>query len=991
MARDMSALLSALLLLTSGWIAGAAVAGHNTTTVCDTGCDHTSIQDAIDATAAGETIEIGPGTYTEALSIPATKAGQTLSAAGEDQVTVDASASSSYGLEIAADDVTVEGLTLVGPADGFYGIHAADTPEDLTGLTIQEMTIRESASTELDLHAVQGATVSNVTLLGQGTGGNGLAVTDSHDVTVSNLTTSGNTWGGFAIYTSGSFVDIGTSGITLTGDNSIDEVNPVYLQGPEGTISDLDLQGYPIEIEYGSSPDFQFRQPDVDTARDAITTLSQDSRLDLATATIFQPSADTWHTVDGMQIGVALDGANADDTVLAHGGTYDEQVALDVGGLTLAGDDEATLTDGITVAADGITLANLRIEDPSHHGVESGGSIEDLTMDGLYISQASSAFRVANAHGLDGLTITDSTFEENKFGIYFAHHPYDGPGTDLAPVTNVLIEDTQFLDSERKGLYMETLDDAVLRNVVVSGVTSPSYGFNNGIDINLKADDYSDITIEDTVVEDVSKGDPFRGTDSFSSAIAIKARDDGGTYGSAPATLTGVTLDRVTVRDSFNGLRFGEPGVDYSEHEGPTDVTVRDSSFSGNTGYHLQALPGNLDIEAVLAENDFETSANVERAGGDRARTVWSTIGAAVDDADAAETVHVGDGIYDEHVTVDDPLTLVGPQAGEDARDRTGDEAVVSGIDLDAGDVTVDGFTFRSETCTGAGTGVETSGDHAGYTIVNNVIEGFSRGAEVRTSGQAETDIGYNAFVDNDCGQAAGLLSGFGPVGTMEDVRIHDNSFQGHTEGSASYAIQLVNSGTHSDVTIRNNTMQSSMVLCDARDLVIDGNEIQMDDPDSSTAIFVCGGVEDANITNNRLDGTERGLWFAPPIFSGETNSGFHVLDNVIVDNPTAGVQIAEDRYEGELVVQFNEIAGNGIGVDNQDAGLTVDASHNWWGSELGPTVANATDGLTGDRIEGSVDFAPFCLEPSCLINSNVHDSPAPHVAAGGQVSATLG
>lgn len=590
-------------MLTSVGVSGIAGAAGSTLDVCPSGCAYTSIQDAIDDAGTDDTVSVQAGTYTEVLSIPASKAGLTLSGAGDDLVTVDASASSSYGLDIQADDVTVEGLTIVGPSDGFYGIHAADTPEDLTGLTVQETTIRESASTELDLHAVTDATIRNVTLRGAGTGGNGLAVTDSHDVTVEDITTSGNTWGGFAIYTSGKFVEAGTSGITLTGTNSIAEANPVYIQIHEAAVSNLDIQGYPVELTYGNNPDFTFLQPSVTDALDAAVAFVASDRFDVDTAVVEDTRDGVLHVGDGMRVQAAVDAADVGDEILVHGGTYDESVSLPTDDLTLAAEDEATVTGTVTVDADGIEIVDLHVADAGLRGIVVDGSHEDLTLAGIEISGTLNGLWVGGTSGVDGLTVVDSTFEENRIAIYFQNDPnFVNDASDLGAVEDVLIRDTVMVDQLRKGLYAETLSDAVLDNVTVSGITSDTYGFNNGIDINLKAGDYSDILIQDSTIEGVSMGDPgnqWTGyVPAFSSAVAIKARDDPGSYDTHPATLHDVRIDNVVVRDSFNGLRVGEPGVDYDTNDAPTGVSIHESTFVDLDGFGLSNV-GNAVVDAA--------------------------------------------------------------------------------------------------------------------------------------------------------------------------------------------------------------------------------------------------------------------------------------------------------------------------------------------------------------------------------------------------------
>ncbi|MFC6771483.1 hypothetical protein ACFQDD_08145 [Halorubrum pallidum] len=135
---------------------------------------------------------------------------------------------------------------------------------------------------------------------------------------------------------------------------------------------------------------------------------------------------------------------------------------------------------------------------------------------------------------------------------------------------------------------------------------------------------------------------------SIHSAIAIKQRDDG-SYSDTPATLDGVTIDNVTVEDSANGLRFGEPGVDYSgEPDGPTDVTITDSTFENNDRYHIEDLPNSTTLEDVRnqGQNDFDRVVLTDVG-------IYSSIDAATSTVESNDTIAVESGVYNESVSVD--------------------------------------------------------------------------------------------------------------------------------------------------------------------------------------------------------------------------------------------------------------------------------------------------------------------------------------------------
>jgi hypothetical protein len=110
--------LTAGIVLSVLGIAGPASAA-TTITVCPTGCDSTTIQGAVTAASAGDTISVAAGTYTEVVVI--NKAGLTLEGA---QSGVDARNRSGAEtivtggqFRLAADDITIDGFTLEASAN----------------------------------------------------------------------------------------------------------------------------------------------------------------------------------------------------------------------------------------------------------------------------------------------------------------------------------------------------------------------------------------------------------------------------------------------------------------------------------------------------------------------------------------------------------------------------------------------------------------------------------------------------------------------------------------------------------------------------------------------------------------------------------------------------------------------------------------------------------------------------------------------------------
>jgi len=268
-----------------------------------------------------------------------------------------------------------------------------------------------------------------------------------------------------------------------------------------------------------------------------------------------------------------VDEASDGDRIEVESGVYEESVTVATPNLTVVGTGATNTTTlvssgpkTVTLSARGVTLRDLAItNDGGGNGIDVPSSVD-----------------------ASGLEITNVRIYNTSIGFFADTDDNDPPSGEL---DGVLFSGVSVLDSERKGIYTEKLSNATIVDTVVDGVANDSYGFNNGIDINLKYNDYRNVTIRDTIVRNVTKGDPFDGTDAFSTAIAIKARDDPSAYDSNPATLTDVSLRNVTVVDSFNGVRIGEPGVDYAAGpQVPTNVIVRNSTIENVDGDGLVTL-----------------------------------------------------------------------------------------------------------------------------------------------------------------------------------------------------------------------------------------------------------------------------------------------------------------------------------------------------------------------------------------------------------------
>jgi filamentous hemagglutinin family protein len=216
-----------------------------------------SVQRGVDVAAQGDTVHVDAGTYALPGELRITKSLSLLGAGAGG--TIFNSASTGYGVFVAADDVTLGGFTFNGNPAGSYGVkvqpNSADPGARLRRFAIADVAINGTRRTGLDLNGVVGAVIDGVTVTGA-IAGNGVSITDSADVMVRNTTTSGNAWGGLALYQANRFFDQQVGDIVVEAGNVFGEVRGLYTQD-ESALFDfggLTLSGFDFTVR---NDDFQ--------------------------------------------------------------------------------------------------------------------------------------------------------------------------------------------------------------------------------------------------------------------------------------------------------------------------------------------------------------------------------------------------------------------------------------------------------------------------------------------------------------------------------------------------------------------------------------------------------------------------------------------------------------------------------------------------------------------------------------------------------------
>jgi hypothetical protein len=361
------------------------------------------------------------------------------------------------------------------------------------------------------------------------------------------------------------------------------------------------------------------------------------------------------------------------------------------------------------------------------------------------------------------------------------------------------------------------------------------------------------------------------------------------------------------------------------------------------------------------------------------------TIGQALANAGQGDTIQVAPGTYAGPLTINQSVTLEGAQAGNPgsaarAPESPSSESVVTGgtIDIEASDVTVDGFSFGfagTQACVAC----QAINSFSNVTIENNVFSGYAPDnfgpfqvtAAIGVNHTTDTAITANYFTS-----PAANFSGGGAV------------------------VQWFDGGC-SGADVSNNTLDTAALAalsdfyfyCDSESaeatttVTVSGNhDTNIGGSDFALFTHVGGGAE-VDVTGNTVGMTSAsgsGIFFS----TDGTNGGIGTIDisgNKLTGSPFRAVKLTSNaQIPGSVALTGNDFSGNGVGFyadasslaggtvvlrgnnlsnesgqgvfDNATSGGTVDAVDNWWGCNGGPGTSGCS------VISGTVTSNPWLV-----------------------------
>jgi hypothetical protein len=368
----------------------------------------------------------------------------------------------------------------------------------------------------------------------------------------------------------------------------------------------------------------------------------------------------------------------------------------------------------------------------------------------------------------------------------------------------------------------------------------------------------------------------------------------------------------------------------------------------------------------------------------------YGTIQAAVSAANPGDTILADSGNYNETITINKSLTLEGAQVGVDARSgRLGAQESTlllgnGGLQINADNVKVDGFTITNLTSSNANGLIYGGATSNNFILTNTIIsdDNAPTGAPILFNGGSHTKMVFSQDLFQDSGDATLYLGGGSASDVYDGLNISNSKFLGSAGGvfyAAASPLQNARiQGNEFDGTVNGTPGVGDPVLNIGQsvNLTIAGNYFH---DENYTAFQV--GMIGGSITGNTFERihADTGVGFGDDFQLWGGQYGTAVSTNVTIANnlisyndvagatlPTRGIRLrpqdsgsSAPGIDGSTIHVFDNAFVNGGDVSsgifamvNQgDPTKAVNASGNWWETALGADPTASTPFL--DQISG--------------------------------------
>ncbi|MGN6543415.1 MAG: right-handed parallel beta-helix repeat-containing protein, partial [Aureliella sp.] len=366
------------------------------------------------------------------------------------------------------------------------------------------------------------------------------------------------------------------------------------------------------------------------------------------------------------------------------------------------------------------------------------------------------------------------------------------------------------------------------------------------------------------------------------------------------------------------------------------------------------------------------------------------SIQAAIDAAVAGDVINIAAGTFNENVSVNKSLSLVGAGNGSGPGDTiisaTGTVLTVTANNVSIEDLRVTGGArgvfvdgvgntiLNGVAAVGNYTGVEVGGTTAtGLQILNSTLAAGTNGFRMGTGANLDgLTIDGSTVTQNAFGISVYSVAG----SYLKNVVISDSSFADNSQ-KGMYFEKLADA-LIDDVVVENSGVDPTYAFNNGIDVNLKYGSYSNITIQNSTfsgsgvrTVYGPGGLDFAAAL--AIKARDDGSYSAVPA----TLSNVLVKDNVFQDSSlnamTTAVRVGEPAKNNagptSVKICHNDLTdGTFVGVDNTSL-AAVDAEFNWWGTTNGATIDSVL-------ALGNVDFTPWLLDSVASGNNLVFTGP---------------
>ena len=257
------------------------------------------------------------------------------------------------------------------------------------------------------------------------------------------------------------------------------------------------------------------------------------------------------------------------------------------------------------------TAKNLNFDALTTYGIQlnnTAGIINDWSIENsTFNATTGPAIQVGTGANINKFSILNSTFINNTGGALYAGQNSTGTGG----LTDVTISGSTFSangsTNNQAAIYLEKLS-----NATISGNTFTDNGIltnPRAIILNLKYNNYSNISITDNVMNETRGGTMTNGYGLF-----VAGRNDAPSYNSKPASINNVSILRNEIAYFQNGIGL-ENNVDWN-----TTAIANNSVRNANTALYGAGADTGLTLE--VHDNSFTNYNTYSVANGVAGSTI---------------------------------------------------------------------------------------------------------------------------------------------------------------------------------------------------------------------------------------------------------------------------------------------------------------------------------------------------------------------------------